>query len=258
MTSQPQMESMAIGGTTFGFSGVGVDDLGATEYTIVTIAVDTSPSVRGFRAEIEACLKEIVEACRQSPRADNLLLRIIFFDSSLRELHGFKELAFCNPGDYSGSVQIVGVSTKLFDASFDAVGSVDTYGRKLVADDFLANGIVFVITDGLDNDSSLSGVAVGEAADKARGLAGGPDAEMGLESLNTVLIGVNITQSYIADELARYKDEGRFDQYVELDNAKKGTLAKLAAFVSQSISSQSQALGTGGGSRVIDPSSLAI
>ena len=36
------------------------------------------------------------------------------------------------------------------------------------------------------------------------------------------------------------------DQYVDVADATPGTLAKLARFVSHSISSQSQSLGTGG------------
>ena len=40
-----------------------------------------------------------------------------------------------------------------------------------------------------------------------------------------------------------------FTQYIELADAKANTLAKLADFVSRSISSQSQSLNTGGPSK---------
>tara|TARA_Y100000310_G_scaffold279517_1_gene298667 strand:+ start:3510 stop:3662 length:153 start_codon:yes stop_codon:yes gene_type:complete len=41
----PTSQSFNIGGSTFGFSGIGVDDLEASEYTLVVIAVDMSGSV---------------------------------------------------------------------------------------------------------------------------------------------------------------------------------------------------------------------
>lgn len=42
-----------------------------------------------------------------------------------------------------------------------------------------------------------------------------------------------------------------FTQYVEVDNATDAKLAKLADFVSRSVSSQSQALGSGGPSKAL-------
>jgi len=252
-------KSFNIGGSTFGFSGVGVDELGASEYTVVGIAVDVSPSVAHFRAEIEACLKQTVESCRSSKRADNLLLRTIMFDGRVREQHGFKELHTCNPSDYDGSVRISGHSTALFDAAFSLIGSVDEYARQeLIPEDYDANGIVFVITDGEDNVSSMSAHAVGTRADEARGKMGGRAAEEGLESLITILIGVNIQDTYVSAALKKFETDGSFDHYIEMDKADAKSLAKLADFISQSISSQSSALGTGGPSKTIDPSSLAI
>ena len=43
----------------------------------------------------------------------------------------------------------------------------------------------------------------------------------------------------------------QISQYIDAGAATKGKLAKLADFVSQSVSSQSQALGTGGPSQNI-------
>jgi len=251
-------QSHTIGGTTFAFSGVGVDDLEASEYTLVCIAVDNSASLRQHFAEVTKAVQKVVEACRKSPRADNLMLRIITFDRAVDEFHGFKGLMTCNSGDYATAFPCDGPRTALFDAAFTGIGSVDEYGRKLVEDEYDANAIVFVITDGCDNASSMSAGAVAQKGREARGLQGGPTAEGGLESLLTILIGVNVQDSYVSSRLKEFETEGEFDQYVEVDNATAATLAKLAAFVSHSISSQSQALGSGGPSQTIDPGSLAI
>jgi uncharacterized protein YegL len=229
--------------STFGFSAVDIDQLGASEYTLVAVATDCSGSVASFRAEEEQALGEIVEACRKSPRADNLLLRLTRFDQQLVEVHGFKPLPDCNPSDYRG-VLPPGGTTALFDAAVNAVEAVTRYGKDLVDNDFSVNGIVFVITDGADNASTQ------RAGDVQQAIARAVQSES-LESIVTVLIGVNVQDRHLAQLLADFSRDAGFAQYIELGQADAKTLARLAAFISKSISSQSQALGTGGPSQAL-------
>jgi hypothetical protein len=53
----------------------------------------------------------------------------------------------------------------------------------------------------------------------------------------------------IVASLERFQKEAGIDQFVDIGDATPQKLAKLANFVSQSISSQSQALGTGAASQ---------
>jgi uncharacterized protein YegL len=215
--------------------------LGATEYTVATIACDVSGSTAAFAFDMESAITRIVQACKSSPRADNLLLRLLAFDDTLTELHGFKLLENCNLADYGGILH-PGGSTALYDAAENAVSSTISYGRKLLAGDFSANAILFVITDGMDNASRLSAKKVKEA------LAGAVTSEA-LESVISVLIGVNVQDPEASRYLRQFHVEAGFTQYVELDKADARTLARLAEFVSQSIGAQSRSLGTGGGSQ---------
>ena len=229
--------------STFGFSAVDMDQLGASEYTLVAVTTDCSGSVAAFRAQEEKALGEIVEACRRSPRADNLLLRLTRFDSKLVEIHGFKPLPDCNPSDYAG-VLPPGGTTALYDAAVNAVESVSRYGQDLVDNDFSVNGIVFAITDGADNASTQRAGDVEKAIERAI-------RSESLESIVTVLIGVNVQDRGLAKLLADFANDAGFTQYVELARADAKTLSRLAAFISKSISSQSQALGTGGPSQAL-------
>ena len=225
----------------YGYSATRIEHLGATEYTIATIVVDVSGSTYGFALDMEAAIAKIVQACKYSPRADNLMLRLIRFNDTLSEVHGFKLLENCNTGDYSGILNCGG-STALFDATENATSAVSDYGQRLAGADFSANAILFVITDGADNASKVTARGV-----KKR-LAEAVSSEA-LESLVSILIGVNVQDRAVSHYLnAFFKDAG-FSQYVEIDNADTKTLANLARFVSQSISAQSQALGTGGPSQ---------
>jgi uncharacterized protein YegL len=235
------LEQITLPNSHYGYSATRLDELGATEYTVVTIACDVSGSTYDFISDMESAIARIVQACKSSPRADNLLLRLVAFDDTLSELHGFKLLENCNLADYVRILR-AGGSTALYDAAENAVSSTINYGRQLLAGDFSANAILFVVTDGMDNASRLPAGKVKEALAKAV-------TSEALESMVSVLIGVNVQDPEAGRYLRQFQVEAGFTQYVELDKADARTLARLAQFVSRSISAQSQALGTGGQSQ---------
>jgi uncharacterized protein YegL len=235
-------------GGHYGYSAERLDDLGATEYTLVAIVQDESPSVSAFKAEMEKSLREVIKACKFSPRADNLMLRLVTFANDMEEFHGFKLLENCNLDDYNDCLNCHGV-TALYEASDSAVKSMGDYAKQLADSDFQVNGIVFIITDGLDNASNLSTPkTVRKSLEKLV-------HDEALESIVTVLIGVNVDNPQVIDFLETFKDEAGLSQFVAIKEANAKTLAKLAEFVSKSISAQSQSLGTGGPSQ---PVSLSI
>ena len=234
------MQNHNMGGN-FQFSATRIENLGASEYTLVVLVVDKSGSVDSFATGIEKTIKEVVKACRdpRNPRVDNLMLRVVYFDSTVQEIHGFKPIPDCNESDYNGTF-LPGGSTALFDASYTGIKSAADYGKALKAKDYGVNAVVFVITDGDDNVSKVGRKKVAEAL---------KDAKTGeaLESIMTVLIGVNTDASTgLNTYLDAFKTEAGFQQYVAVDKADSKSLARLAEFVSKSISSQSQALGSGG------------
>ena len=158
-------------GSGFHFSGTNINNLGASEYTLVGIAADVSSSVSGFAKEIEGCLVSSIEGCQKSPRADTLLARFTTFCARITEEHGFRPLADCHLANYAGSIR-PGGTTALYDASVDIVDSLATYGKDLTARDYTANGIVVVMTDGMDVGSTLTAKAVAEAARAGQRVAG--------------------------------------------------------------------------------------
>lgn len=231
------MIDRTLAGSTYGYSATRIEALGASEYTLVAIAADDSGSVTPFRAEIERCIAEIVRACGTAPRADHLMLRTLAFHGKIREVHGFRPLLACPLSDYDGCLKRGG-ATALYDACHNAVASVTAYGRTLTQGGLAANAVVFVITDGWDNRSSLDAAAVKAAIE---------DAVTGeaLEAVHTVLVGVNVAEHAVGQRLAEFSAQVGFDQYLELKAADRDTLARLAAFATRSIAVASQALGTG-------------
>ncbi len=239
------MDTFSIGGSSLVFSATRIDNLGATEYTLVTVAVDVTGSTENFARELRDMLIAAVEACKKSPRSDYLLLRVILFSTSfakgVREVHGFRLLADINPQADYPQFDPDG-RTPLFDAVYSAVGAMVEYGGELMSNDFLANGIVFIITDGADNESVATPGMI-------RAQISRMTQEEKLESLVTVLIGINAAQYH--SELEAFRQEAGLNQYINTGQVTPGRLAKLAAFVSQSVGSQSQAIGTGGPSTQI-------
>lgn len=224
--------------SNFGFTAQRPDTLGASEYTLVTIAVDASGSVGGFKTELEKAFRDIIGACKKNGRAENLLVRGTVFNDNLTEINGFQTLDTINENSVSFSPS---GGTALYDAALEGVEAVGTYGKQLDDMDYLVNAVVFVITDGQENSSRTTNTdKIKTAIEKIR-------KSETLESIKTILIGVGDTniQTYLDD----FHSKAGFDQFVWAGSADAKSLAKLADFVSRSISSSSQSLGTGGPSK---------
>jgi uncharacterized protein YegL len=240
----PEMKSHRITGSRYGFSAARPTDLGASEYTLVGLSADCSSSVAGFAAEIEKCVTEVVRSCRASPRADNLLIRFTTFGDTVTEVHGFRPLQASQTSTYKGSIR-PGGCTALCDATHNAVEAVVRYGGDLHDHDFDVNAIVFVITDGGENASTSA------KADDVKQALQRAAKDGKLSSVVSILVGVAIDNDALGAELRRFKQDVGFDEYIELGDANASSLAKLASFVSKSISLQSQSLAAGGGKQAL-------
>jgi uncharacterized protein YegL len=237
------MEEGIVPGSSFKFSFTRPEDLGATEYTLVNIAVDVSYSVDDFKNELLEALKTAIQACKKSPRSDNLLLRVVTFNTSLQEVHGFIPLSSIDPDSYEEFDCCGG--TALYDSVYDSVGSILAYAKTLTDMDFDVNAINFIITDGAENSSRQSN------PNSIKDLVKKSKTNEELESIINVLIGINSGEASIFGMLENFKDEAGLDQFIEVQDTTPGKLAKFARFVSQSVSSQSQSLNSGGQSQLL-------
>ena len=238
----------------FEFSAVEIDELEASEYTLANILVDETGSVGGFQHELEKCIKTTVDACKKSPRSENLLMRVGKFGShikgSVEEIHGFNLLSNLDSKDYSDTIHPNGM-TPLRDATLDSIETLEAQAKILVDQEYLCNGIFFIITDGGENASSTksSYKKIKTAFDRIR-------KEEKLESIKSILIGVD--DANCKDELEDFQKECGIDDFISMGDVSPGKLAKLAQWVSQSVSSTSQALGSGGPSQPVTPPSFSF
>jgi len=238
----------------FGFSAVRIEDLLAPEYTLVTIAVDRSGSTSKFQRDMENTLKEVVKACQRSPRADNLMIRLVAFDDSTSELIGWEMLNKISL-DRFDNILTPGGMTALYDGSINGIEGMSLFGRQLLEQDYSVNGIFICLTDGMENRSKMKyNDPVNPGRDTAKYVRQALENAISgenLESLVSILIAVNAGDA--AQELDQFKNEVGFTQFVDINLANAKVIEKFAKFVSDSISSQSQALGTGGPSKALPP-----
>ena len=244
-----QLASFMLPGAGYGYTGVNVEDVMATELTLATGLLDESGSTTKFKDEMEKCVQTVVRSMRHSPRADNLMYRHCHFATNFREIHGYKLLQDINESDYKGCYHSNG-TTSLYDSMCNVFRALKDYGQQMMQSKRMANGIIYVFTDGMDLGSTHT---EHDSRDDLAALI----ASEALESVNTILIGVNDEKS-VQDGLKAMAKNIGFTQYIAMKDASESQLAKLADFISHSISSQSQALGSNGPSQTIDPSSVGL
>lgn len=238
MNQLPEVVQTTI--SNFSFSGKAIADLKANEYTLASIAIDTSGSVFSYKHELEKALESIVDSLSKSPRAANMLVRVTTFNDDVNEIHGFVNLADINKADYQLNC---GGMTGLFDATLNGIEAVEAEGQRLYGMDYGVNGLVVIVTDGYENVSRIcrNPEKIAAALERIR-------KDEKLESIKTILIGVGAdpaTNTYLSD----FKDKAKLDQYESIGNATPSKIAKLADFISRSVSSSSQALGSKGPSQ---------
>jgi len=231
--TQEQIKS----GSNYKFSAVKLDSLGASEYTLVTIVVDRSSSLYGYDRDLEKMIKESVDSCKKSGRVENLLIRLVSFNQQESEEHGFKLLNTIDLVDYDNLIKTSG-STRLFDSAYHAIEATAEYAKIMAKQDYFSNAIIFVITDGDDNSSTYGPGQIKTLLEKVR-------QSEDLESIAVVLVGMN-GEAYVQQYLDDFKKDAELDEYIDMGDVSASKLAKLAGYISRSISSTSQALGGGG------------
>jgi len=212
---------LPAGNSGYHFSAIRPEKLGATEYTLATVVLDYTGSVSSFATELEQMLKTVLASCKRSPRANNLLVRVILFSSSFKggtqELHGFKPLEEIDANTYVLPNPSGG--TPLRDATYDSATATNAYAKYLYDQDFLVNAIQVVVTDGDDNASATPAnkikTAFSEAVKSER-----------LESNIAILVAINATQCQ--NELDTFFNGAGFDHFRDVTDATDKEIAKLA------------------------------
>lgn len=234
--------------SSFTFSGVSVDVLEANEYTLAHLLLDMSGSVNSYHSDLIKMVKTVVETLRdpRAPFAENILFRLVTFNGTVYEEHGFIPLTSININGYDAITSPSGM-TSLYAACMNAAEATEQYGLNLSRQDYTVNAINIVTTDGGDNDSSRRFTAA-----SVKAMTKGLIAKEAVESIRSILVGVNTQYGDVKQDLDTFFQEGGFDQYIDIANATPSAMSKLAGFISQSVSMQAASNGSGSPSKPVD------
>lgn len=225
------------------YSGQSLNTLGASKYTLVTLVLDMSPSITDYKDDMEAMCVEVVKACKKHPNSEELTVRVVGFNSDISEIHGYKELRNINDTDYKGTIKPSGL-TALYEAVEEAIEATESYGSQLVGMDYTCNAVLFIITDGANNINKVAN------PDMIKKTLSKIKKDEKLDSVNIILVAASDDPSVVS-KCEDFKVSAGLNQFVKMGEATKDNLAKFAQFASASVSSTSQALGTGGTSKPI-------
>lgn len=227
-------------GTHLAFSSVRLQKLDETSYTLVTLVLDVTGSLSGFEKQIREAVKTVVDSCKKHGRKDMILIRILAFSTSygMVELTGFMPVLQVDPSsfDFLNTLQCSGM-TNLYDATYNALAATRVFAKQLSDQEFPVNALIVVATDG--GNTERNGMSVQDVAAEMRNLT---QKEI-CESCLSILIGLNAQNC--SQELSDFNKDAGFTQYEPLNNLNADKFARMADFISRSISAQSQALTTG-------------
>ena len=227
----------------FQFSAVPIDEnLTDTEYMVGEIVVDVSGSMGGHERDLEKMLNDITLMNQKLPTANKIMQRVSLFSSGVKELHGTRLVNNITVNEYNGKIKTGGL-TALNDASLYALEASEKFCRDLMDNDYDASAVIFVLTDGGENDSRKA--KTDDILKKIRDIR---QSEVAMTSLTTCLIGLSNGQSHILD---RWQKDSGFDVFVNMKNVTPSSLGKACNLISQSFSSASKQIGSADTSQVI-------
>ena len=136
-----------------GAAGKDVEDIEASDVTLVTMLIDASSSIhdRNLEDAIRDGQNSLVDALRDTREKDSILMALWTFNHELRVVHsyvGLDDVTRLDGKNYQG----LG-GTRLYDTWCDALAANVTYADRLRGSGTPCKSVVVVVTDGEDMGS---------------------------------------------------------------------------------------------------------
>lgn len=211
-----------------GCSGTPIDDLDATEATLVSVVLDMSSSMDSYRNEVIAAYNAMLSALQASKASASILLSTWTFSDTPNLLHGYLPVGQVSPlttSNYSPNGM-----TALYDTVMATMTGLVSYGQKLLDNGVPNRRIVFVLSDGADNRSKARAAQV-------------KTASQGLITQEAYTLAY---AGFGSSDLKQIADEVGFPDVITTA-ATESEIRRIFHQVSQSIIRVSQGTGTAGG-----------
>jgi hypothetical protein len=217
-----------------GAAGVELEDITATEVTLVTLLVDASSSIHtgGLEDAVREGENALGDAFGDAREKDSVLMALWTFNDDVRVVHAYvpiDDAVRLDASNYRGCG-----STRLYDTWCDALAANVAYAQRLRDGGTPARSVVVVVTDGEDCGSTR----------KARDCAALSRDLLRSEQFVLAFVGVGTATNFVG--IAR--SMGIPDGCIEVQaQASPAALRKVFRMVSQSAIRASRGLVTPGG-----------
>lgn len=140
-----------LGGVVIaGAAGKALEDIAASDVTLITVLIDKSSSIADTRLTqaVRDGQNELVKALRGAREKDSVLLALWTFEGNLDVVHSYlpaDEAVLLDQKNYQP-----GGCTRLYDTWCDALAANVAYAQRLRAGGTPCRSVVVVITDGSD------------------------------------------------------------------------------------------------------------
>jgi len=206
------------------FGNFNPDDIQTDETINAVFIIDTSYSVQSYVKVLNSAFNDFTHTMQKSHIAERLFVSIIEFNDKISVTSGFQPIANIKQADFSKKI---GGSTALYDAVLTGMKNAVDYRTNLENSGVECKTLMFVITDGEDNNSKNPPRSVKKMITDLK------NDERSAFSFTSILFGVG--------------DQANFShaqQEMGIEHlAKIGTsgdeMKKMIGFISQSISSVS-------------------
>jgi uncharacterized protein YegL len=152
--------------TLMGCVGASIDDLDATEATLVATVLDASGSMHYFAKSVIDEHNNAVEAVKKSKGSATILWSQWQFSDKAVPAHGYMKVEDLQPMT-SKDYRPTG-GTALYDATISCLTALTIYGQQLTDNGVPNRRILFILSDGDDNVSNSSIVDVKTAIESCR------------------------------------------------------------------------------------------
>lgn len=225
--NEDQDQFALLGGTgSFNIGNFDPSNIQEDEVILMTVAMDISPSVQGFEKELNEAFTTFVEEMQHSHVADKLMVKVIDFNEVVTEKTGFMPIKQIDPKAFHFKPS--GSATALVDAAKIAVDSTVDYRKHLEATGINVKVLVFVITDGMDNQSKHRAKEVADTVDAIN------NEERNVFSFETILFGIGNQPS----EFESSQKAMHFKHLAVVGQSAK-EIRKMIGFISASVSKSS-------------------
>lgn len=190
----------------------------------VVMVIDISPSVEDYVAELNASYNGFVKKMQSSPSASKILLSLVLFNDKIHVEHGFKPISEVKEIDITNRLD---GTTHLYSATKTALDSALTYRNDLEGVGINCKTLLFIITDGDDNERGSDPGAVKTIIKDLK------KEERNAFSFESILFGVGDSGKFEAA-----KDAMGINKCATVKNT-PDEIRKMIAFISSSVVSAS-------------------